>query len=244
MNSPKLYRYLRDDAAIKTIETRSFRVSRITELNDPFEWRVGFQGHPPALEEVLEKQMEGLVELASQDMGIICFSKIINDPILWSHYTNVHRGIAFEVNVNVNRHLVSNLQEVDYDKPPMIIPFQRYVKGQVSDIELMDIIKNLHKQKSASWRYEQECRLVIDLKTCKPAGGSFLWDKMPPAFITHAVIGFRSSIGEQYLRQALDSNGFQHTQILKAKRSLETYEIKLEPTTNTKPAIWRGWKTT
>lgn len=235
---------MRDEAAIKTIEARSFRVSRLTELNDPFEWRVGFDAPPQELEEVLEKQMEGFVEMAGQDMGIICFSKKISDPVLWSHYTNVHRGIAFEVNVDVNSNLISDIHEVDYDKPPMVIPFQRYIKRQMSDTELMDVIRNLHKQKSASWQYEQECRLVIDLKTCKPSGGSFLWDKMPAAFITGAVIGFRSSISVQYLRQALDLNGFQHTQIFKAKRSLETYEIKLEGTTNSNPAVWRGWKAT
>jgi hypothetical protein len=244
MSSPELYRYLRDEAAIKTIEARAFRVSRLTELNDPFEWRVGFDGHPPALEEVLEKQMDGLVELASQDMGIICFSHKIKDPILWSHYTNVHRGIAFKVDLNVNPNLVSNRHDVDYDKPPIVIPFQRYINKQVSEKELAELIINLHRQKSGSWRYEQECRLVIDLKACKPSGGSYFWDKMPPSFITHAIIGFRSSVNEQYLRQALDLNGFQHTQILKAKRSLKNYEIELVETTNSSPAIWRGWKTT
>jgi hypothetical protein len=242
MNSPKLYRYLRDEAAIKTIEARCFRVSRLTELNDPFEWRVGFDGAPPELEEILERQMEGFVEMASQSMGVICFSKNINDPVLWSHYTNVHRGIAFEVDVNVNANLVSDLHEVEYDKPPIVIPFQRY--KQMTDNELRHEIRNLHKQKSASWHYEQECRLVIGLETCRPCGGSFLWDKMPPAFISGAIIGFRSSVGEQYLRQALDLNGFQHTRIFKAKRSLETYEIKLEAMTKSSPGVWRGWKTT
>jgi hypothetical protein len=240
MNSPELYRYLRDEAAIKTIEARAFRVSRLTELNDPFEWRIGFEGYPPELEEVLEKQMDGFVEMVGQNMGIICFSKTIKDPILWSQYTNVHRGIAFKVNVSIDSQLVSDLHDVDYDKPPIVIPFQRY--SQMSISELGELIKNLHKQKSESWRYEQECRFVIDLKTCKPSGGSFLWDKMPPAFITHAIIGFRSSVSELYLRRALDLNGFQHTQILKAKRSLKTYEIELEGTTNSDPAVWRGWK--
>jgi hypothetical protein len=36
-----LYRYLSADSAIRTIEGRAFRVSRILELNDPFEWRPG-----------------------------------------------------------------------------------------------------------------------------------------------------------------------------------------------------------
>ena len=242
MNNPELYRYLRDEAAIKTIEAGAFRVGRLIELNDPLEWHIGFDGHPPELEEVLEKQMDGVLEMANKEIGILCFSRTIKDPVLWSHYANTHRGIAFAVNVNVNSHLVSDLHEVFYDKPPMIIPIQRY--NQMPESELLEMIKNLHKQKSKSWGYEQESRLLLDLKECKPTGGSYLWDKMPSSFITHAIIGFRSSVSEQYLRQALDSNGFQHTQILKAKRSRKTYEIELMPTTNPSPAIWRGWKTT
>jgi hypothetical protein len=225
MDSPKLYRYMRDEAAIKTIEARAFRVSRLTELNDPFEWRIGIEGYAPELEEALDKQMDGFVEILGQDMGIICFSKEIKDPVLWSHYTNVHRGIAFEVNVNVSPDLVATLHEVDYDKPPITIPLQRL--PQMSNSELGELVMNFYKQKSRSWRYEQECRFVIDLKACRPDGGGFLWDKMPPTFITRAIIGFRSSIAEPYLRQALDLNGFQHTQILKAKRSLKTYDIEL-----------------
>jgi hypothetical protein len=225
MDSPRLYRYLRDDAAIKTIESRCFRVSRLTELNDPYEWRVGFEGHPLELEDVLDKQMEGYIEHANQSMGIICFSKSIKDPILWSHYTNVHRGIAFQVSVDVHQALVANLHEVIYDKPLVTIPFKRF--PAMPETELLELFQKFYKYKSASWRYEQESRLVIDLKACRPSGGSYLWDKMPANFITHAIIGFRSSISHQYLRQALDLNGFQHTQILKAKRSIQSYEIQL-----------------
>jgi len=230
MDSSKYYRYLRDEAAIKTIEARAFRVSRLTELNDPFEWHIGFEGTPLGMEDEYERVlMDGFREQANRRMGIICFSKEIKDPVLWSHYTNIHRGIAFAVNMDVNPHLISNLQKVDYDKPPVVIPIQLF--KQMTEIQKLEMIKDLHKQKSSSWRYEQEFRLVMALNECRPSGGSYLWDKMPPSFITHAIIGFRSSVSEQYLRQALDLNGFQHTQVLKAKRSRTTYEIKLEPTT-------------
>jgi len=239
MDSSVYYRYLRDEAAIKTIEARAFRVSRLLELNDPFEWHIGFEGAPPGREEEYEKVlMDGLREQANRDVGIICFSKKINDPVLWSHYTNIHRGIAFAINMDVNPHLTPSLHQVVYDKPPVVIPIQRH--KQMSKNEKLELIRDLGKQKSSSWRYEQEFRLVMALKECRPSGGSYLWDKMPPSFITHAIIGFRSSVSEQYLRQALDLNGFQHTQVLKAKRSQTTYEIKLEPMTMTQSAVLAG----
>jgi len=136
MNNLKLYRYLPDEAAIKTIETRCFRVSRLADLNDPFEWRFGFEGHPPELEENIEMRMDGFVELASRNMGMLCFSKKINDPILWSHYTNIHKGIAFEVDASVNANLIADLHEVDYDKPRIVLPYRR-----MTDQELLERMK-------------------------------------------------------------------------------------------------------
>jgi hypothetical protein len=217
----KLYRYLPDEAAIKTIETRCFRVSCLSDLNDPFEWKFGIEGHPPQLETDLQQRMEGFAALAGQNMGILCFSKKINDPVLWSHYTNIHRGIAFEVDASVNANLVSDLHEVDYDKPRIVLPYRR-----MTDEELLGRMTNFFKQKSASWHYEQECRWIIGLESCVPKGGRHYW-KIPTGFITRAFIGFRSSISFQYLRQALNLNGFQNVQILKCKPSLKSYDIEL-----------------
>jgi hypothetical protein len=42
-----LYRYLDAEAALKSIETRSFKVGRLKDFNDPFEWRPGITGIIP-----------------------------------------------------------------------------------------------------------------------------------------------------------------------------------------------------
>jgi hypothetical protein len=221
MDKTKLYRLLPDEAAINTIETGCFRVSRIADLNDRFEWRVGFKGSPPELEELNQKRQDDVVERYGEGMGILCFSKEIRDPILWSHYADGHKGIAFEVDASINKELLSNLQEVDYDKPRIVLPYRK-----MTHQEWMELMKNFFKQKSKSWRYEQECRWVIGHEACLPSGGRFFW-KIPVGFITRVIIGFRSSVSEQYFRQALDSNGFQSVQILKAKPSMQTYDVEL-----------------
>jgi len=245
-NSPtsiRLYRYLPDEAAIKTIERRSFRVSRLAELNDPFEWRFGFEGIPPETEEFIQVQMDGFLEDASKEMGIICFSGEIKDPILWSHYANVHRGIAFEVIGNivseangsitfeVNGRRYENLFKVDYDKPRIVLHAQEL--SQLTEKR----IEGFYKQKSKSWGYEREYRWVIGLlsSACEPSGGRFLWT-IPPDFVTRVIIGFRSSVSEQYARRALELNGFQNIEITKARLSQTTYEIKLSDPTGSSPS--------
>jgi hypothetical protein len=167
MNNTKLYRYLPDEAAIKTIETRRFRVSQLTDLNDPFEWRFGVEGCPEEFRELFEMSIDAFIELAGQYQGIISFSKELFDPILWSHYANHHRGIAFEVDSS----RVPNLHKVVYDKPRIVLPFQRFM--QMPEHEQLRLIEDFFKQKSESWRYEQEYRWVIDLAKCVPSGGRY-----------------------------------------------------------------------
>ncbi len=240
VNSPKpirLYRYLPDEAAIKTIEQRSFRVSRLSDLNDPFEWRFGVEGCPQGYEEQVQLILDHLAEDASDDTGLICFSGKIIDPILWSHYTNVHRGIVFEILGNivseangsitfqVNNNTYKDLFKVDYDKGRIVLPFQKLLPFQLTEKD----IKDFYKQKSKSWEYEQEYRWVIDLlssENCEPSGGRFLW-KIPPSFIRRVIIGFRSSLSEEYVRRALAMNGFLDSQVTKAKLSRNTYEVQL-----------------
>jgi hypothetical protein len=224
MNNTTLYRLLPDEAALKTIETRCFRVSRIADQKDCFEWQFGFEGYPPESEESIQKRLDDLVKLAGETMGILCFSKEIKDPILWSHFADGHKGIAFEVNLGINPNLVSNRQEVDYDKPRIVLPYR-----PMTEQELLKRIENYYKQKSKSWRYEQECRLIIDQAACIPSGGRFYW-KIPAGFVTRVIIGFRSSVSMQYLRRVLDLNDFQNVQIVKAKRSLKTYDVEVPDT--------------
>ncbi|MGP8199735.1 MAG: DUF2971 domain-containing protein [Limisphaerales bacterium] len=131
-------------------------MSRLADLNDPFEWRFGLTGIPPELEELNQKRQDDFVERCGEGMGILCFTREIRDPILWSHYANGHKGIAFEVDASINKQLLSNLHEVNYDKPRIVLPYRK-----MTDQELLKLIENFFKQKSKSWRYEQECRWVF-----------------------------------------------------------------------------------
>ena len=232
----QLYRYLPDDAAIKTIESSYIRVSHLAHLNDPFELLFGFSDCPSHLEEAVQNELDKFVACLSQDMGIICFSAKVNDPILWSHYADKHKGVAFEVaaeivsdgndgiNFEVNGSEYKKLHKVEYDKGRTTFPFQEFFK--LSKTQLHDQMKSFYKQKSGSWKYEREYRWVVDLEMCKPSGGRFLWP-IPHDFITRVIIGVRSSLSEKYVRLALKANGFLNTQVVKARLSQATYDVKL-----------------
>ncbi len=97
-----LYRYLRADAALKTIKSRLLRVGRISELNDPFEWRLGVTGIIPQGESIAHGCMQQVIDGLHAWMGILCFSDTSMEPVLWSHYPEKHHGVAFEFDYKID----------------------------------------------------------------------------------------------------------------------------------------------
>jgi hypothetical protein len=96
-DSITLYRFLADEWALKTLKERRFRVSRIAELNDPFEWRIGVIGNSCNERRIGREAFDAFVTRFNEKIGIISLTSVANEPVLWSHYADSHRGIAFEL---------------------------------------------------------------------------------------------------------------------------------------------------
>ena len=111
-----LYRYMDADAALKSIEARRFKVGRLKDFNDPFEWRIGITGIIPEGEIVARACMDAFVDDMHSTFGIICFSDTLSRPVLWSHYAASHRGVAFEVNYRIEPDKLHQVQYSD-DRP-------------------------------------------------------------------------------------------------------------------------------
>lgn len=224
-----LYRYLSAESAIKTIELRAFRVSRLVELNDPFEWRPGFEGVeklPAGGVEIAEQCLDRFLQDLNETRGIICYSTDYSDPVLWSHYADLQRGLAFEV----NRSDDETLFKVDYDKPRPVVPVDWLhdlirTGGHAKEIE--DRFFDLFKQKSKGWSYEKEYRVVVGLDLC-PIHDGMYFQPIPDNYVKRVIIGARSTVSPNYVRRALEMSGLSNVQVVKARRSIKTYEIEIE----------------
>src|SRR5688572_3119703 len=101
-DSIRLYRFLGANAALKTIERRRFKVGRIKDFNDPFQWRIGMEGYIPQGEKAVDTTVNSVIDHVHSSYGIICFSATAAEPVLWAHYAENHRGVAFEVDYLVD----------------------------------------------------------------------------------------------------------------------------------------------
>lgn len=133
-----VYHFLNAHYGLEGIRERRIKISRLMELNDPFEFLgVDLSGRE------FRKALKATKATISKTQGILCFSKTWKNPVLWGHYADKHKGIClgFEVPRAV-------LEKVDY------VDF-RFPRPKVLDEIFM---KKLLFTKFAHWQYEQEYR--------------------------------------------------------------------------------------
>lgn len=223
-NSILLYRYLDAAAALKTIESRSFKVGRLRDFNDPFEWRMGITGIIPEGEMVARACMDGFIDHVNGWMGIICLSDTVADPVLWSHYADKHQGVAFEVSHNLDPNL---LAKMDYTNERPVFDANRLHKPAEIDQYALPLLNRLLRQKSIGWAYEREYRVFLDLKSCDISGGHY-FRRIPDHVLTRVILGYNCPLEELYVRKALDASGLTETKVARAKMCLETYSIRVD----------------
>ena len=149
----RVYHFLSAKNALDDLTRRQIRLSKIHELNDPFElWC--FAQDDRRIREALRR----LKKKATQDYGMLCFSRRWHNPVLWSHYSDKHQGIClgFEVDEQI-------LRPVRYVK--------RRVPLQIPPSEAT--MEQLLYTKYRDWCYEEELRTWHRLEECDATGQYF-----------------------------------------------------------------------
>jgi len=143
----RAYHFLSFQYALDDLRQKRLKISRLDDLNDPFElWAIA---QPDvrvrrALRET-KKQM-------AQTCGLLCFSLDWHNPVLWSHYAERHRGIAlgFDIDEPI-------LKPVEYRKTR---PILKTVDQRAADWLLFT--------KYHDWSYEHEARIFTALNDRDP----------------------------------------------------------------------------
>jgi len=92
------------------------------------------------------------------DRGVCCFSTTFQNPLLWSHYGDQHRG--FCVGYNLDREPVPILRKVEYGgnrKVKTSLISNALLNNDQAAQELLD--HDVLLRKASPWRYECEWRL-------------------------------------------------------------------------------------
>lgn len=77
------------------LRQRHLKIAQLDDLNDPFElWAIA---QP---DQHLRQDIRATKQQMAEQYGLLCFSLDWQNPLLWSHYADRHRGLALGFDVN------------------------------------------------------------------------------------------------------------------------------------------------
>jgi hypothetical protein len=159
------------------------KVSLIADLNDPFELLAASVGPSN-----MRQAMKTLREHWQKTLGILCFGKDCENPVMWAHYADKHNGLCLGFDAIDN---TEHLRKVEYVRDRL--------KGTLMDDtgklkrgnkESEEFLVKILTTKFKDWSYEKEYRLFSNLETRDP-DGRYYFDFNDQLTLRQVMLGAR-----------------------------------------------------
>jgi hypothetical protein len=182
------------------------------------------------LQESAVQDQQGLVNFLSRTYALACYSEISDNSLMWSHYTDGHRGIVVEF----------NLKSSFFSPPANLMPFSYrsdrasarhdFAKGFAFDEHELSVVRI----KSLAWSYEREWRQLFELKDCtkihKPDGTTCFYVSIPSDAIGSVTFGVRCRPEtEKIVRELKKRPDLQHVRLWRALLHERDFKINIVP---------------
>ena len=213
-----IYRMLKSQYAIQAIETQSLKVGSIAELNDPSDCAPIITDLPERYDDFPDLAIRHIFGQVSESLGILCFTEAIDDPVLWSHYGDSHKGVALGFNFPDSE----DVKPLHYseDKP----------KISLWDIDTSIgtalISSDVLFTKATSWEYEKESRKVLRLEDCQPKSGHYFYE-FPKLYLKEVIVGDRCETSKTYLYHLLGSKSYANVSVKTAINIRHSFKINI-----------------
>lgn len=112
----------------------------------------------PYMKKEQRRRWEKVLEEESNKLGIVCLSKKPKDILMWSHYSDKHRGFCLKFDKKI---IEEHFEGFPVEYSPTYPTFKDYVKVLVRSNGTENYKINL-LNKSKHWIYEGEYRLIKD----------------------------------------------------------------------------------
>jgi len=202
----RLYYFTTRTHGLLALKNRRLKISRINELNDPFEfmaWNTRDAGLRARLREWKNQRNE--------EYGIVCFSSKWRSPVLWSHYADKHAGIA--IGFEVPDGDVYN--RVRYRRTRLPVPRRELVGSDVDEVLLT---------KFSAWRYESEYRCLCRLHDSLAEGDLFFEQFSYALELAQVIVGERCQISRAELSIALGQE-YSHVERFKVRSAFGSFSV-------------------
>ena len=206
----RLYYFTGQGYGLDAIRTRSLKIARISELNDPFELLA-----PVYDTEGEQRSTDFWIKQMSDRYGLLCMSADWHHPLLWGHYADKNRGICLAFDT-LQRRRFSRVQYVAH-RPS----FRDFGLASLSDMNEETMRKILYRKFSA-WSYETEYRAFVDLQS--PDDRGLYFAEFPPALkLVEVIVGCRSTATRDEVAESIGNLG--EVEVFRARPSSQDFEL-------------------
>ena len=115
-------------------------------------------------EEYIARKSNEFQKTVLQSFGVCSFSEVRDDILMWSHYSDGHKGFCIKFN-RAPDNMLAEAKPVDYPKSNEF-PYINYWLGKTQ--EQVDEVETIVLTKSRHWDYEEEWRLIAAPDNLKP----------------------------------------------------------------------------
>jgi hypothetical protein len=198
----RVYHFINEEFGLKDIRERRLKISRIMELNDPFEF-FGVE----LTDKEFRKAMRSAKESVAANTGIICFSGNWKNPVQWAHYADKHKGLC-----------------LGFDIDPIHLKKVEYSEDRIPHANSMteELVFKLLRTKYAHWAYEEEYRVFVELK--EDEGGIYYTDFEGNMELKQVIVGANSTVTRDQLASALGSL-YSKVETFKVRPELQNFEM-------------------
>jgi len=170
------------------------------------------------------------LDLLSPVMGVTCFTENDNNSLMWSHYSDGHKGMVIEFETNIAFKVKPQIIKIKYveEPPSIIVPYWALKDSNSSTSSVHQ--KKILGYKHIIWKYEKEYRIQFDvniLRKEKSADGEelLLFD-IPKESIRRVVMGCRMSPKcFEELKAILNQSNYRHLKIQRSVAPVSSYKL-------------------
>ncbi|PTN32677.1 DUF2971 domain-containing protein [Desulfonatronum sp. SC1] len=173
------------------------------ELKNPVFRRISTHAY---LDEIFKKFLK--------DFGIYCLSEVPDDILMWSHYSDSHKGICLQFKAKTDLTIFWEAYKVKYQDD--------YPEVNIMDLGNYDQFFNLFATKSNHWKYEQERRII---KT-PDEGGSNTYH-FEPDLLAGVILGAKITEREQQIVNEWISKSSTPINVYRAKINENSYKLDI-----------------
>ncbi len=207
----RLYYYVSKKWALENICKRRLKLSRINDLNDPFELLGMNLGDAKA-----RFAFQAVKDDLAKKKGILCFSSDWSNPVMWSHYADRHKGIC--LGFEVPREY---WHEVKYAAERLLINVNDLdAKGKKDPSLIMPLLST----KFEHWKYENEFRAYLDLQDEPDSKGFYYAEFSNDLKLAQVIAGACSDVSRAELARALGALS-QKVEVFNARPAFKTFKV-------------------